>query len=761
MRATPGPSLSGERPGPRPGVQRGIRRGRKPDDLAEVADVAALPVSTLPGAGPATAARLRAAGLNTVGDVLGHLPRGYDDLRTFTPLAALRAQEEGAVVLVRGTITRVNVFPGRFLAVHLEDGAQSLVARWFRVPGGMARAFEKGHTVALAGPLRFAGNGQPELSHPTNLTTSLGLGQPAAVAGGTVAPPAPTGLGIRPRYALVPGVGGRVVERIVAAAVERHAADLPDTLPPATRARLGLPSLAEALRVIHRPEREATPALLDALVAGRSEAHRRLAVEDLLVIQMGLARRRVEARAQPGRPCAAPAGDVMARVLSALPFAPTGAQARAVLEIQQDMAGAAPMQRLLVGDVGSGKTAVAFAAAAQAGLSGGQSLLMAPTEVLAEQHARTLTPLFAKLGLRVGLLTASTPRPQRETLLALARAGAVAMLVGTQALLADRVAVPDLRLAIVDEQHRFGVAQRARLRVRDDADTGTVPHLLVMTATPIPRTLAFTLYGDLDLSVLDELPPGRKPVATRILTGPGARRTAEETIRRVVAAGRRVFVVCPVREVTAREGGVTAVDRHRELAATLAPTRVGLVHGEMDARTKDAALRGFAKGDVDVLVATTVIEVGIDVPEASLMIVEEAERFGLAQLHQLRGRVGRGSDAAECLLLSGVPQRGAGEIGDAARRLSVIAGSNDGFHIAEADLELRGCGDLFGVRQAGVPRFRFADFAGMGRLLELVRAESMRLLEDDPGLTMPEHQPLRRAVDARWAAAEIFGEEAG
>jgi len=362
------------------------------------------------------------------------------------------------------------------------------------------------------------------------------------------------------------------------------------------------------------------------------------------------------------------------------------------------------------------------------------------------------------------LLTASTPRPQRETLLALARAGAVALLVGTQALLADRVAVPDLRLAIVDEQHRFGVAQRARLRVRDDADTGTVPHLLVMTATPIPRTLAFTLYGDLDLSVLDELPPGRKPVATRVLTGPGARRTAEEAIRRAVDAGRRVFVVCPVREITAREGGVTAVDRHRELAATLAPARVGLVHGEMDARAKDTALRSFARGSIDVLVATTVIEVGIDVPEASLMVVEEAERFGLAQLHQLRGRVGRGTEAAECLLLhpNGRANAGGGaDAGDAVRRLSVIAGSNDGFRIAEADLELRGCGDLFGVRQAGMPRFRFADLAGMGRLLELVRSESMRLLADDPDLTRPEHEPLRRAVEARWAAAEIFGEEAG
>ncbi len=729
-------------------------------------DGIALPVSVLPGAGPATTARLVEHGLATVGDILGYVPRGYDDLRTVTPLGELPMKPDGAVVLVRGIVERINVFPGRFLAVHLRDVDQApaqvqtqgqppaparLTARWFRVPGGMARAFEKGKEVVLAGPLRLAAGGQPELLHPTNLTAAFGaagLGD----AGGL-------GLGIRPRYPAVPGVAGRVLERIIGAAVDRHAPAVPDVLPRATRARLDLPSIGEALRLIHRPEPDATPALLDALVAGRSDAHRRLAVEDLLIIQVGLARRLWAARSQPGRPCEASEADVLARVREALPFALTGAQLRSIAEIQGDMVGARPMQRLLVGDVGSGKTAVAFAAAAQAALSGGQTLLMVPTEILAEQHLRTLQPLATRLGLRVALLTASTPRPQRESLLALARAGQIAIIIGTQALLADRLALPQLRLAIVDEQHRFGVAQRARLRQRDEADTGTVPHLLVMTATPIPRTLAFTLYGDLDLSILDELPPGRKPVATRIVVGDGGRATAETTMRAAVALGRRVFVVCPVREISAREGGVTAVDRHRELEKTLAPARVGLVHGQMDARTKDASLRAFAAGRLDVLVATTVIEVGIDVPEASLMVVEEADRFGLAQLHQLRGRVGRGGDAADCLLMTGEPTGPSS--GDAARRLSVLASTNDGFKIAEADLELRGCGDLFGVRQAGMPRLRFADLAGMGRLLELARVEATRILDDDPALDRAEHQPLRSAVDARWAAAEVFGEEAG
>jgi ATP-dependent DNA helicase RecG len=748
------------------------RRARA-DDVSE-GDLAGLPVSTLPGVGPATAARLSAHGLGTIGELLAAVPRDYDDLRTFTPLGALPAKQEGAVVLVRGTITRVSSLPGRFLAVTLEAGGARVIARWFRVPGGMARAYEKGREVALAGPLRFVeGAAAPELLHPANVTASLagvvGAGAAAAASdeGGVLATSQNSGLGIRSRYAPVPGVAGRALERIVAAAVDAHADRLPDVLAAATRGRLGLPAVGEALRTIHCPERTASAALLDALVAGQSDAHRRLALEDLLVVQVGLARRKVAARSQPGRTCAVALDQVVEKLRAALPFPLTRAQARVVAEVHGDLSTSRPMQRLLVGDVGSGKTAVAFAAAVQVAMAGGQTLLMTPTEILAEQHARTLGRFAEPLGLRVGLLTASTPRPQRETLLALARAGRVAMLVGTQSLLADRVALPDLRLAIVDEQHRFGVAERARLRQRDDADTGTLPHMLVMTATPIPRTLAFTLYGDLDLSVLDELPPGRQAVSTRVLVGEAGRRLAEEAISAVVAAGRRVFVVCPVRESSKRAGAVTAVDRHRELAGMLAPARVGLVHGDLDARAKESTLRAFRAGTLDVLVATTVIEVGIDVPEAALMVVEEADRFGLAQLHQLRGRVGRGNEAADCLLLCSAGQAGADDAGDpraraAARaRLDVLASTTDGFVIAEADLHQRGCGDLFGARQAGMPRLRFADLAGTGRMLELARAEAARILAIDAELLGAEHQPLRRAVDARWAAAQIFGEEAG
>jgi len=615
-----------------------------------------------------------------------------------------------------------------------------VVARWFRAPASMARAYVKGSEAILAGPLRFSEQGQPELLHPVNLTAR--------------APCGTGGPGIRARYGVVPGVAARVVERIVAAAVARYADRLPDLFGPATRARLGLPAIGEALRTLHLPPSDATPADLDALISGQSPAHRRMALEDLLILQVGLARRRGAARAQPGRACPVALSSVRAEIASALPFALTRAQARVVGDVHRDLAVPVPMQRLLVGDVGSGKTVVAFAAALQVARAGAQTLLMAPTEILAEQHARTFSTLAAPLGLRVGLLTASTPRPQRATLLARAAAGQVDVLVGTQALLSEGLALPALGLAIVDEQHRFGVADRARLRQRGAGDA-PLPHLLVMTATPIPRTLAFTLYGDLDLSVLDELPPGRQKIATLILDGASAREAAEDALRATVAAGRRAFVICPVREQAKRAGAVTAVERQRTLAAALAPARVGLVHGELDAAAKEATLRAFRGGALDVLVATTVVEVGIDVPEATLMVIEEAERFGLAQLHQLRGRVGRGTTAATCLLVTGATSV------DARARLETLAATNDGFAIAEADLQQRGCGDLFGVRQAGMPGVRFADLAGTARMLELARTEAALILATDPELRLPAHEPLRRAVDARWAAAPIFGEEAG
>lgn len=676
----------------------------------------------------------------SVGDLLTLLPRSYDDLTRVTPVRALKELAPGTTVLVRGRISAVRSFPGRFLAVTVDDeDGQRVVGRWFRAPGGMSRAYVKGEQVALAGPLRIDPRGDPELVHPTNVTAALRDG---------------SGLGIRPRYPAIEGVPARALEKMIGHAVERFAAQWPEVLPGPARRRLGLPSAAEALRLLHRPPASTAPEVLAELAAGKSPAHRRLALEDLLVVQAMLAERRQVARSQPGRACAADPEAVRRRVEAALPFALTGAQRRAIAEIQADMAASHPMQRLLVGDVGSGKTLVALAAAVQAAASGGQALLMAPTEVLAEQHARVLGALAQRLEMRVGLLTASTPRPQRESLLALAAAGKVAVLVGTQALLAERVMLADVRLAIVDEQHRFGVSQRARLGRNE-----TVPHLLVMSATPIPRTLALTVWGDLDVSILDERPPGRAPIRTELLVGDSGRRRATEALRNAVAAGQRAFVVCPVRSESAREDGVTAVARHRELVAELSPARarVGLVHGELDAAAKDGVLRAFDRGDIDVLVATTVIEVGIDVPAATLMIVEEADRFGLAQLHQLRGRVGRGDHPGTCLLLAG---RHAPE--EAVARLRVVAGTQDGFAIAEADLELRGCGELFGSRQAGAPRLRVGGLAAYAELVELARREAAAILAADPTLAAPDHRALREAIARRvQQGTPVYAEEAG
>ena len=773
-------SASGRPEAPLPGGG-GRARAREQDPDRLVPGLSAAPVSTLAGVGPVTAARLAAHGLATVSDVLGFLPRGYDDLRTMTPVALCPSRPEGSVVVVAGTITQVSVVPGRFLTVRLEQDGHRLTARWFRVPAGMGRAFVKGDPVALAGPLRFGRDGQPELVHPTNVTAAMGARPPSSCApsrAGAVAlggdpavdsvppppppPPLPTGLGVRPRYGVVPGVGARVVEKVVGLAVTRFAGQAPDALPPAVCRRLGLPSAAEALRQLHQPDAATVDAeQLAALGAGRSPAHRRLALEDLLVVQVGLAARRLAVAAEPGWACSADASATGAAVAATLPFSLTGAQRRAISQIHAELGRATPMQRLLVGDVGSGKTAVAFAAAVQVARSGGQTLLMTPTEVLAEQHVRTMTPWAEALGIRLALLTASTSRPRRETLLALARAGQVGILVGTQALLADRVALPALGLAIVDEQHRFGVAQRAQLRQRDPAQVGVLPHLLVMTATPIPRTLAFTLYGDLELTVLDEIPPGRQPVRTRVLLGEEGRRQSEVALRAAVAAGQRAFVVCPVRELSTREGAVTAIARHAELVRALAPARVGLAHGALPTREKDAVLRAFAAGALDVLVATTLVEVGIDVPEATLMVVEEAERFGLAQLHQLRGRVGRGAVASECLLVAGVAGAGTEPGQTGAGRLATLARSSDGFAIAEADLAQRGCGELFGERQSGMPRLRCADFGQLGELLEQARGEAETILRNDPTLSFAEHAGLRECIRTRWAGAAIYAAEAG
>jgi ATP-dependent DNA helicase RecG len=721
------------------------------------------PVLGLPGAGPVTAKRLAAQGLATVRDLLLRAPRGYDDLRRETPLDALAAVPDGRVVLVRGVVRRVHVFPRRLLDVVLEDGGATLRARWFRPPPGMSKGFAKGAAIALAGPLRTDGEGTRELVHPTNVT--------AALAARAAAPGAAPGLGLRPRYGLVDGVGARVVERVVSAALARVlAAGGAESLSPEARARLGVPALREAFAALHAPPDDLDGEALAALAEGRSPAHRRLALEALVTTQLAFLLRRARA-GEAGAPpplTAAELPGALARLHDALPFVLTAAQARVVGEIARDLSGVRPMQRLLVGDVGSGKTAVAFAAAALVAAAGGQALLMAPTEVLAEQHARTLGPLAERLGFRLALLTAGTPARARAAVVADAAAGRAALVVGTHAVVAPALAFRDLRLVVVDEQHRFGVAQRAAARRRGPAAGAPLPHLLVMSATPIPRSLALARHGDLDASLLDERPPGRRPPATAVCRGADEKRAAYERLRDEIARGRQAFVVCHVRERAKRAGAVTAIGRYAELRRRLAPARVGLLHGALASDEKERVLRAFAAGALDVLVATTVVELGLDVPNATVMIVEDADRFGLAQLHQLRGRVGRGAAPGLCLLLASDGQgagEGPGEVQgqpepDGARRLAIVAANADGFRLAEADLAARGAGDLFGARQAGAPSFGPASLTEAFALVELARREAELLLAGDPALARPEHAALAAGARALEAGRALFEGEA-
>jgi ATP-dependent DNA helicase RecG len=706
------------------------------------ADGDATPISSLGGAGPVTTARLAARGIVTARDLLLVLPRGYDDLRRATPIEALAAVPDGTVVLVRGRVRRIHLFPRRFLDVFLETDAGDAVvrARWFRARAAMAKAYVKGSEVAVAGPLRTATDGTRELIHPTNVTAAL------AARG--------LGLGIRPRYGAIEGVRSRTLEQLRAAALARLHDGAPEVLPTATRVRLGLPPLVAALRQLHAPGEDAWRA--DSGAAGLIRARQRIVLERLLVAQLAFLLRRASAGRATVVVSASVAAAALARLTAALPFALTPSQARAVATVAADLGGARAMERLLVGDVGSGKTAVALAGAALVARAGGQTLMMVPTESLAEQQGRALAPLAVAAGLSLAVLTGSTPAGTRDELLAAGAAGRIDLLIGTQALLGDDVVLARLGLVVVDEQHRFGVAQRARLG-RGGRGT-TVPHLLAMSATPIPRSLALARHGDLDLSVLTERPAACPPASAVLCRSSDERRAAYARVAEAIGDGRQAFVVCPIRN-EGRTGSVTAVAHHARLVKSLAPARVGLLHGALPAARKDATLRAFAAGALDVLVATTVVELGIDVANATVMIVEEAERFGLAQLHQLRGRVGRGRLAGICFLC---PSDGAVSP-EATARLEAVAATTDGFRLAELDLAQRGYGDLFGTLQSGEQDDVLADLAGEGAagptLVETARAEAERLLAGDPTLNDDDHAALAAAARAR--VATLFASEAG
>jgi len=693
--------------------------------LAATGDVA---LTTLPGVGPAVAEKLAARGLLTLQDLWLHLPRQYEDRTRITPIrhlqAGVAAQAEGRVEAVeRGFRYR----PVLRVAIG-DDSRATLVLRFFHFRSQQVNQFRVGARVRVYGTPRPGQLGL-EIVHPSYRV--LGEGEDGEL-----------GDALDPVYPAVEGIGPVTLRRLVAQALDRlPEGDALELLPEDLLHRRGLPSLREALLTLHRPPREADVA---ALLAGTHPAQRRLAMEELLAHHLSLRRQRIALQAHAAPVLDDDDGRVHA-LLDLLPFALTAAQRRVFDEIRVDLAKPSPMLRLVQGDVGSGKTVVAAMAALLAIGSGRQAALMAPTELLAEQHLASLRGWLEPLGIRVAWLAGKVGGRARRAVLADAASGAAQLVVGTHALMQEGVVFRDLALAIVDEQHRFGVHQRLALRDKGAAD-GIVPHQLVMTATPIPRTLAMAAYADLDVSAIDELPPGRTPVQTVVLSAE-RRRDLIERIRAACAEGRQAYWVCTIIDESDEVVAQAAQTTWEQLTAALPELRVGFVHGRMKANDKQATMLAFKAGEVDLLVATTVIEVGVDVPNASLMIIENAERLGLSQLHQLRGRVGRGRQASSCVLLyqPPLPQM-------ARQRLETMRQTSDGFVIAEKDLELRGPGELLGTRQTGLADFRIADLARDADLLPEVHDIGDALMRAAPNIA-------DRLVDrwiggaARYAAA--------
>jgi ATP-dependent DNA helicase RecG len=650
-------------------------------------------------------------GIETVGDLLEHIPHTHRDRRETKQAAAVGVGEDATLEVV---VRRVSVRPRRGrhkgrVEARVSDESGPLVAVWFNQPW-VARQLEPGSRVRLHGKLKR----RNELWVKEH--------EPASNGGA----PVHTG-GLVPVY---PATYGLAPERLREAArsAEGLIRHVVEPLPAGVRSAERLPDRPAALAAIHFPATE----------EHEPEARRRLAFEELLLLQIAVgARRRARREGRPARPLD-PTGELVQPWLAGLPFEPTGDQRAAFAEIDRDLEGRRPMQRLLMGEVGSGKTVVALHAMLRAAEARGQAAFMAPTETLAEQHLATLDRLLGG-HVPIALLTGSVPAARRREVLARLASGELALVVGTHAILEPDVEFRELALVVVDEQHRFGVRQRAALD--DKAPEGSAPHALHMSATPIPRTLELTAYGDLDVTVLRELPAGRRPVETFVVDDTRARGRAYERAREEIAAGRQCFVVCPLVEESETLQARAATAEAERLAATeFRDHRVELIHGQMPSARKSEAMRAFAEGQADVLVATSVIEVGIDVPNASVMIIEAAERYGISQLHQLRGRVGRGGHPSLCILF-----------GDSRLpRLEALASEDDGFRLAEVDLELRGAGDVLGTRQHGLPEFRVARLPEDADLLSRARALADDLLTADPALGAPENALLRDVAEARF-----------
>jgi len=670
----------------------------------------AAPVSSLPGVGPKVAGKLAARGLVSLQDLWLHLPLRYEDRTRITAIADLRPGQPAQVLARVEAVERSFRYRPVLRVAVGDDSHGTLVLRFFHFGKAQVAQFVPGRRILCYGEARPGQHGL-EIIHPSY----------RLLADGADASPRDR---LDPVYPAIEGLGPASITRLVGAALDRlPSGGALELLPDGLRERLGLPTLREALLAAHRPPPDVDLALF---AAGRHPAQRRLALEELLAHHLSLRRQRIALRAHGALPIR-PRGKLAASLRRRLAFELTGAQQRVLDDVSRDMARPEPMLRLVQGDVGSGKTVVAALAAANAVEAGRQVALMAPTELLAEQHLQNLRGWLEPLGVQVAWLAGKVTGKARGAALQDIASGRAQVVVGTHALMQEGVAFASLALAIVDEQHRFGVHQR--LALRDKGLSGReVPHQLVMTATPIPRTLAMSAYADLDVSVIDEMPPGRTPVTTVAVSGE-RRGEVVERIRLACAEGRQAYWVCTLIEDSDDVEAQAAQSTFEQLGAALPGLRLGLLHGRMKPAEKQAVMARFKAGDLQLLVATTVIEVGVDVPNASLMVIENAERLGLAQLHQLRGRVGRGAAASSCVLMYKPPLSAM-----ARERLEVMRASTDGFLIAEKDLELRGPGELLGTRQTGLASFRVADLVRDADLLPDVHRAAEALLTRSPDL---------------------------
>ena len=662
---------------------------------------------TIPGVNQPTLDKLAKLGIHSAFDLILHLPLRYEDE---THLYPIKHAPLNQTVLVEGTITHADIKyrPKRTLICQVEDGSGVLFIRFLNFYGSQVQALTPGAKVRLLGEPRFGFFGI-EMVHPKCRV---------------IKEDTPLSESLTPVYPTTASLPQGNLRKLILRALS--ASDLSDTLPESIFKPLGLPEFAKSVRYLHQPPPDASQ---HQLTEKTHPAWQRIKFDELLAQQLSM-RLHYNKRQDQKAPKFKSGGKLTKQFLASLAFTLTPAQQRVVKEISHDLKQAHPMQRLLQGDVGSGKTVVAALAALQAIESGYQAAIMAPTEILAEQHFRKLSAWLEPLGITVAWLTASLAKKDKQSALQRVADGTAQLAVGTHALFQDQVAFQKLGLAIIDEQHRFGVHQRLALRMKgmtsQDTKTAAHPHQLMMSATPIPRTLSMSYYADLDVSVIDQLPPGRTPIVTKLIADT-RRDEIIERIRHACQSGRQAYWVCPLIEESEKLQLQTALDTYQTISSTFPELRVGLVHGRMHNKDKAEVMEAFKKGETHLLVATTVIEVGVDVPNASLMVIEHAERMGLSQLHQLRGRVGRGTEKSACILLYQSP------LSETARaRLKIIYENTDGFEIARQDLQLRGPGEFLGARQSGVPMLRFADLEIDADLLETARATADMLLKSHP-----------------------------